>query len=184
MPHKGFLPEQLTSDHEPVCMCHCIFFRINPRVSKYHAFSHHRATHINYSTLQNRHYDLCWFMLLCYGIAKYRIYLLYSCHFFQNSERSCTQDTPLCLAFFFCQREVDLKYPDSQMCHQSFNGLSPLPWFGLMKNFVKVSESFDSLSFFQIITSYGRSLSMCLRDLTVNSSPTQKWNWGILNPWL
>ena len=25
-------------------MCHCIFFRINPRVSKYHAFSHHRAT--------------------------------------------------------------------------------------------------------------------------------------------
>ena len=25
-------------------MCHCIFFGINPRVSKYHAFSHHRAT--------------------------------------------------------------------------------------------------------------------------------------------
>ena len=26
-------------------MCHCIFFRINPRVSKHHAFHHHRATH-------------------------------------------------------------------------------------------------------------------------------------------
>ena len=25
-------------------MCHCIFFRINPRVSKYHAFRHYRAT--------------------------------------------------------------------------------------------------------------------------------------------
>ena len=25
-------------------MCHCIFFGINPRVSKYHAFSHHHAT--------------------------------------------------------------------------------------------------------------------------------------------
>ena len=25
-------------------MCHCIFFGINPRVSKYHAFSHHGAT--------------------------------------------------------------------------------------------------------------------------------------------
>ena len=25
-------------------MCHCIFFGINPRVSKYHAFSHHRVT--------------------------------------------------------------------------------------------------------------------------------------------
>ena len=25
-------------------MCHCIFFGINPRVSKYHAFSHHRTT--------------------------------------------------------------------------------------------------------------------------------------------
>ena len=25
-------------------MCHCIFFRINPRVSKHHAFRHHRAT--------------------------------------------------------------------------------------------------------------------------------------------
>ena len=36
--------QQLTSDHEPACMCHCIFFGINPRVSKYHAFSHHRAT--------------------------------------------------------------------------------------------------------------------------------------------
>ena len=29
--------KQLTSDHEPVCMCHCIVFRINPRVIKYHA---------------------------------------------------------------------------------------------------------------------------------------------------
>ena len=26
-------------------MCHCIFFGINPRVSKYHAFNHHRATY-------------------------------------------------------------------------------------------------------------------------------------------
>ena len=69
------------------------------------------------------------------------------------------------------------------MCHQSFNGLPPLSWFGLMKNFVKVSESFDSLSSFQIGTSYDGSLSMCLRDLTVNPSPTQKWNWGILNPY-
>ena len=25
-------------------MCHCIFFRINPRVSKHHAFRLHRAT--------------------------------------------------------------------------------------------------------------------------------------------
>ena len=25
-------------------MCHCIFFGINPRVSKHHAFRHHRAT--------------------------------------------------------------------------------------------------------------------------------------------
>ena len=25
-------------------MCHCIFFGINPRVSKYHAFRFHRAT--------------------------------------------------------------------------------------------------------------------------------------------
>ena len=44
MPHKGFPPEHLTNDHEPKCMCHCIFYGINPRVSKYHAFSHHRAT--------------------------------------------------------------------------------------------------------------------------------------------
>ena len=38
---------QLTNDHEPVCMCHCIFFRINPRVNvylKHHAICHHRAT--------------------------------------------------------------------------------------------------------------------------------------------
>ena len=26
------------SDHGPACMCHCIFFGINPRVSKHHAF--------------------------------------------------------------------------------------------------------------------------------------------------
>ena len=30
--------------HGPACMCHCIFFRINPRVSKHHAFHLHRAT--------------------------------------------------------------------------------------------------------------------------------------------
>ena len=36
--------QQLTSDHEPACMCHCVFFRINPRVSKYHAFHFNRAT--------------------------------------------------------------------------------------------------------------------------------------------
>ena len=36
--------QQLTSDHEPACMCHCIFFRIKPRVSKYHALCHHHAT--------------------------------------------------------------------------------------------------------------------------------------------
>ena len=35
---------QLSSDHEPACMCHCIFFGINPRVSKHHAFRLHRAT--------------------------------------------------------------------------------------------------------------------------------------------
>ena len=35
---------QLTSDHGPACMCHCIFFGINPRVSKHHAFRLHRAT--------------------------------------------------------------------------------------------------------------------------------------------
>ena len=35
---------QLTSDHCPACMCHCIFFGINPRVSKHHAFRLHRAT--------------------------------------------------------------------------------------------------------------------------------------------
>ena len=32
------------SDHEPACMCHCIFFGINPCVSKHHAFCHHRTT--------------------------------------------------------------------------------------------------------------------------------------------
>ena len=31
-------------------MCHCIFFGINPRVSKYHAFRHHRATAISFNT--------------------------------------------------------------------------------------------------------------------------------------
>ena len=36
--------QQLTSDHEPACMCHCIFFRINPCVSKHHAFRLHRTT--------------------------------------------------------------------------------------------------------------------------------------------
>ena len=35
---------QLTSDHRPACMCHCIFIGINPRVSKHHAFRLHRAT--------------------------------------------------------------------------------------------------------------------------------------------
>ena len=35
---------QLTSDHGPACMCHCIFFRINPRVSKYHALCLHCVT--------------------------------------------------------------------------------------------------------------------------------------------
>ena len=35
---------QLTSDHKPVCMCHCIVFRINPHVIKYHAFIMHRVT--------------------------------------------------------------------------------------------------------------------------------------------
>ena len=33
-------------------MCHCIFFRINPRVSKHHAFRLHRATS---STTLHRH---------------------------------------------------------------------------------------------------------------------------------
>ena len=32
------------SDHGPVCMCHCIFFGINPRVSKHHAFRLYRGT--------------------------------------------------------------------------------------------------------------------------------------------
>ena len=47
MPHKGFLARQLTIDHEPACMCHCIFVRINTHVySKYHALQSllHRAT--------------------------------------------------------------------------------------------------------------------------------------------
>ena len=50
-PHSGYtyyiMPRkrhQLISDHGPACMCHCIIFRINPRVSKYHALCHHRAT--------------------------------------------------------------------------------------------------------------------------------------------
>ena len=32
---------QLTNDHEPACMCHCIIFRINPRADVY--LKHHRA---------------------------------------------------------------------------------------------------------------------------------------------
>ena len=42
---------QLTNDHGPACMCHCIFFGINPRVSKYHALCHHRATSIKFLSL-------------------------------------------------------------------------------------------------------------------------------------
>ena len=38
------LHHQLTSDHSPVCMCHCIFFGIKACVSKHHAFRLYRAT--------------------------------------------------------------------------------------------------------------------------------------------
>ena len=39
MPCKGFPARQLTNDHEPACMCHCIFFGINPRADVY--LKHH-----------------------------------------------------------------------------------------------------------------------------------------------
>ena len=35
---------QLTSDHGPVCMCHCIFFGINPHVTLHHAICLYRVT--------------------------------------------------------------------------------------------------------------------------------------------
>ena len=35
---------QLTSDHWPVCMCHCIFLGINPCVTLHHAFHLYCAT--------------------------------------------------------------------------------------------------------------------------------------------
>ena len=49
--------QQLTSDHEPACMCHCIFFRINPRVSKLHAFRLHRATQPSLHSSVGRTFD-------------------------------------------------------------------------------------------------------------------------------
>ena len=37
---------QLTSDHRPVCMCHCIFLGINSRVTLHHAFRLYHATKV------------------------------------------------------------------------------------------------------------------------------------------
>ena len=37
---KRLPARQLTNDHEPACMCHCIFFGINPRASVYHKEHH------------------------------------------------------------------------------------------------------------------------------------------------
>ena len=42
---------QLTNDHEPACMCHCIVFGINPRVNVY--LTKHRV-HINRATVTFR----------------------------------------------------------------------------------------------------------------------------------
>ena len=54
-------------------------------------------------------------------------YIFYILAIFFKIAEDLVPKTPHFVLHFFCQREVDLKYPDSQMCHQSFNGLPPLP---------------------------------------------------------
>ena len=62
------LHHQLTSDHGPACMCHRIFFGINPRVSKHHAFHHHHATwwQLGLSSKEDICVSLCQLLVECW----------------------------------------------------------------------------------------------------------------------
>ena len=59
---------QLTSDHGPACMCHCIFFGINPCVSKHHAFHLHHATwwQLGLNSKEDICVSLCQFLVECW----------------------------------------------------------------------------------------------------------------------
>ena len=49
-------------------MCHCIFFGINPRVSKHHAFRHHRMTwwQLGLSSKEDICVSLCQLLVECW----------------------------------------------------------------------------------------------------------------------